>query len=101
MTEIDARTRLKMTRHGFTENSGAMRIYELATAALAEQDAEIVRLKDELASVQSRQVLHATGDQCVRIIASGLADGELPGTILRSTDDTRSWELTAGGWQLC
>jgi hypothetical protein len=100
MTEIDARTRLRMERHRAARDDFAFWIYRLATAALAEQDAEIARLKDELADAQHRPVLHATGMQCEKIIASGEADGELPGTLLRSTDDTRSWERTAVGWQI-
>lgn len=100
MTDVDARTRLKMARFEVARNPGAMRIYELAIAAIAELDAEVARLNDELATVQDRAVLHATGAQCERIIASGEADSELPGTLLRSTDDKRVWERVAAGWQL-
>ncbi len=99
-TDVDARTRLRMARYGVAGNPDALRIYELANAALAEQDAEIYRLKDALAALADQAVLHATGAQCEVIIASGVVDNETPGTILRSTDDTRSWELTGGGWQL-
>jgi hypothetical protein len=100
MTEIDARTQLRMTRPGLDEIPSALFIYDLATAALAEADAEIARLKDELAESQNRAVLHATGAACEMIIESGAADSEEPGTLLRSTDDTRTWERTAAGWRL-
>jgi ribosome-binding ATPase YchF (GTP1/OBG family) len=100
MTELDARTKLRMVRTGLVEGSPTMLVYNLATAALAESDAEIARLKDELAESQNRAVLHATGAQCEVIIASAVADAEEPGTLLRSTDDTRTWERTAAGWQL-
>lgn len=100
MTELDARTRLWMAGKLTLENPEARSVFHLATAALAEQDAEITRLKDELAAREDRAVLHATGAQCERIISDGTADDERPGTLLRSTDDTRTWERTAAGWQL-
>lgn len=100
MNDVDALTRFRMARYELVGSAEALHIYELANAALAEQSAEIARLKDELAERENRAVLHATGAQCERIISSGEADAEEPGTILRSTDDTRSWERTGAGWQL-
>lgn len=100
MTELDARTRFKMIKHEARLFPVAREVHELATAALAEQDAEIARLKDELAAVGDRAVIHATGAQCEEIIATGVADFERLGTLLRSTDDSRTWERTAAGWQL-
>lgn len=100
MTDVDARTRLRMARYGVAGNPDALRIYELANAVLAEQDAEIARLRDELAARADRAVLHATGAQCEVIIATGEAEDEMPGTLLRSTDDTRCWERMESGWQL-
>ena len=97
----EARDRLRAMRHEAQTHLGiAARIYALATEALAEADAEIMRLKDELAEAENRKVLHATGAQCERIIASGEADDEEFGTLLRSTDDSRTWEMMAAGWQL-
>ena len=100
MTELDARTRLQLERHTAARDGYAWFLYSLANATIAEQDAEIARLHEELAASQDRAVLHATGSQCERIIASGEADSELPGTLLRSTDDKREWERTAADWQL-
>lgn len=100
MTELDARTLLHLSRDVLRGNAGARDVYNLAVAVIAEQDAEIARLKDELAAREDRAVLHATGAQCEKIIADGIADDEKPGTLLRSTDDTRTWERTAAGWQL-
>jgi len=97
--QLDARTRLKLAGIGL-RHATAIRIYRLAVAALAEQDAQIARLHAELAAVENRAVLHATGRQCEVIIATGQADAEAPGTLLRSTDDTRCWERTGAGWQL-
>lgn len=100
MTELDARTKLRLARAAIIRNPGALRVYRLAAAALAEQDAEISRLQRELAAVQDRAILHATGAQCEKIISTGQADSERPGTLLHSTDDRRVWEKTAAGWQL-
>jgi hypothetical protein len=100
VNDVDALTRFRMARYGVVNNSDALQIYDLANAALAEQAAEIYRLKDALAGLANHAVLHATGAQCEVIIASGVVDSEILGTVLRSTDDTRSWELTGAGWQL-
>ena len=94
-----ARARFQASRHTMRD-ADAMTIYRLASAALAEQDAEISRLHEELAVAQNRAVLHATGAKCEQIIASGEADNEVAGTLLRSTDDKRIWEMTTLGWQL-
>lgn len=78
----------------------AAAVCTLATAALAEADAEIARLRAELDARSDRAVLHAVGAQCERIVATGEAASEDVGTLLRSTDDGRTWEMTTAGWLL-
>ena len=100
MTELDARTRLKLAWRSASWRPDVDRVYRAAVEVISELDAEVMRLKDELAEVQGQPVIHATGAQCEQIISSGSMDGETFGTLLRSTDDGRTWERTGVGWQL-
>lgn len=99
MNEPDARDLfLSIRMRSLSGNPDALKVYELAHLAIAEADVEIARLKAELDAREDRPVLHATGDQCEKLIDLGLLDAEKPGTLLRSTDDRRTWERTADGW---
>ena len=91
MTEADARSRLRTLRAAVEGNALAAQVYMLAAAVISEQDAEIDRLHEEMAVMENRSVLHATGAQCERIITLRQADTEPIGTLLRSTDDRRVW----------
>lgn len=71
----------------------------LAHKITTEKDAEIARLKAELAENQGRSVLYAMEAQCLKIVTGQSPHGSETEVTLHATDTGHEWRLSAGIWQ--
>lgn len=73
-------------------------IYQLALHVIADRDAVIARLREEMDAYDDHQTLHCLERDAARVMDASRHEAE--GTVLRATDTGREWVLRAGMWEL-